>query len=162
MTQEHRIELCIEKVLVTVKLNGETVMYRIMRGEMRLRKTWFGRIPNCAGEIWWWDFTYYGRNPTEPDHLWNWQVRLGQYPDQYQLDHTREVHNNQPLPTHGADNGYSSWCELPDGHISSWSTTPTAVTPRGWPTSTESTSRRKTSTKQKGSLGVSIFTVSFT
>ena len=36
-----------------VKLDGETVMYRIMRDEMRLRKTWFGRIPNCDGEIWW-------------------------------------------------------------------------------------------------------------
>ena len=117
MTREHRIGLYVRKGLVTVKVDGKTVIYRIVRDELRLQETWFGRQSDSDGEVWWRNFTYYVRNATEPDHLWNWQALLGRYPDQYQLDRMLEVHANPPLPNHNPDNGYSSWVELPDGRI---------------------------------------------
>ena len=92
-------------------------MHRIVKDELPLRETWFGRGPESTGDVGWRDFTYYVSNPTEPDHLWNWQARLGQYPDQYQIDRMLELHSNPPLENHRPDNGYSSWVELPDSRI---------------------------------------------
>jgi len=117
LTSFHRVRLEVQKGLATAKLDGKTVMSRIIRDEVSLQPTWFGRIPENNGDIWWRDFTYYVRNQTEPDHLWSWQAKLGQYPDQYQLDRMLELHSNPPSKSHRPDNGYSSWVELPDGSI---------------------------------------------
>lgn len=117
MTSFHQIRLQIVKGLVTVRVDGKTVMYQIIRDEMPLRETWFGRIPENNGHIWWRDLTYDVGNQTEPHHLWSWQAKLGAYPDQYQIDHMLELHSNPPSKDHRPDNGYSSWVQLPDGRI---------------------------------------------
>ena len=117
MTSFHRLHLEIKKGLVTVRVDGKPVIYRIIRDEMRLRETWFGTVPEDGGDIWWRDFVYHVKNQTEPDHLWGWQARLGKYPDQYQIEHMLELHSNPPSEKHRPDNGYSSWVELPDGRI---------------------------------------------
>src|SRR5205085_9138630 len=90
------------------------------------RETWFGRSPEGEGDIWWRNFSYYSKNQTEPDQFWNWDARLGQHPDQYQIDRILELQSNPPSEGHTPaapwlpgqpDNGYSSWVELPDGRI---------------------------------------------
>jgi len=87
-----------------------------MSSQLHLKLIWFGKSPECEGDVWFRDFAYYPRNQTEPDHLWVWQASLG-HPNQYQLDRIPKVYSNPPLARHGPDNGYSSWVELPDGRI---------------------------------------------
>ena len=113
----HHIRLQVGKGLVSVQLDGKTVIERIILDEMPLRETWFGRIGEGEGEIWWRSLTYFVRNPGQPDHLWTWWAKLGHHPDQYQIDHMLELHPNPPSKDHQPDNGYSSWVELPDGRI---------------------------------------------
>jgi hypothetical protein len=117
MTSFHRIRLQVRKGLVTVMLDGETVIHRIIKDERPLQETWFGRVPESNGEVWWRDFTYYAKNQTEPDYLWSWRAKRGEYPDQYQMNHMLELHRNWPSEGHRPDNGYSSWVELPDRRI---------------------------------------------
>ncbi len=117
MSSFHHIRLQVRKGLARVKLDGKMVMELIVRDEMPLRETWFGRIGEGEGEIWWRDFTYHTRNPSQPDHLWSWQAKLGQHPDEYQIAHMLELHANPPSKDHKPDNGYSSWVELPDRRI---------------------------------------------
>ena len=117
MTSFRRIRLEVRKGLVSIQMDGKTVIYAILLDERPLRETWFGRVPEGEGDIWWRDFYYYVDNGSEVDHLWSWQAKLDQYPDQYQLDRIMEVHNNPPLDGHAPDHGYSSWVELPDGSI---------------------------------------------
>jgi hypothetical protein len=107
----------VRKGLVEVAIDGKTVIYKIVRDEVPLRQTWFGKAREHEGEVWFRDLTYYHRNQTELDHLWSWQAKLGQYPDQYQMDRILEVHDNPPGEEQAPDNGYSSWVELPDGQI---------------------------------------------
>jgi len=133
MTSFRKVRMQVRKGLLTVELDGKTVIPAVIRDERPLAETWFGRAAEAQGDTWWRSFTYYARNPTEPDHLWTWQARLGQYPDQYQIDHMLELHSNPPSEGHLAspgfgnpvlrtergrpDNGYSSWTELPDGRV---------------------------------------------
>jgi hypothetical protein len=115
MTEFRRVVLRIRRGLAAVDVDGRTVMYAVLRDEMPLRETWFGRAG--MGESWWRSFSYRVRNATEPAHASTWQAQDGRHPDQYQLDHILEVHANPPGEGHRPDNGYSSWLELPDGRI---------------------------------------------
>ena len=118
MTSYRAIRLEVRKGLASVQVDGRAVMWAILRDEMPLRETWFGRVPESEGKVWWRGLYYYVDNPTEPDHLWSWQAGGGHYPDQYGLDRVMEVHANPPPPGGPPpDNGYSSWVEMPDGSI---------------------------------------------
>jgi sialidase-1 len=118
MTSYRTIRLEVRKGLASVQVDGQTVMWAILRDETPLRETWFGCVSESEGEVWWRGFYYYVDNPTEPDHLWVWQAAGGRYPDQYGLDRVMEVHANPPVPGgQRPDNGYSSWVEMPDGSI---------------------------------------------
>ena len=130
MTSFRRIRLEAKKGLVSIQVDGQTVMNTMLMDERPLRDPWAGLIPEPSreawfgsalegeGDIWWQSFYYCAVNPTEPDHLWSWQSKSGQYPDQYKLDRVMVVHDNPPRPDGlRPDNGYSSWVELPDGSI---------------------------------------------
>ena len=73
MTCFQQLRLEVHNGLATAKLGGETAMFRIIRDEMRLQETWFGRILENNGDVWRRDFTNCVRNQNEPDHLWSWQ-----------------------------------------------------------------------------------------
>ncbi len=53
---------------------------------------------------------------------WRWEAQSGQYPDQFRRDHVILVEQNKG----GGNNGYSSWCQMPDGTvvIADYTTTP--------------------------------------
>jgi hypothetical protein len=42
---------------------------------------------------------------------WDWKASSGNYPDQYQIDHTLELMGNPPVPYRLPDNGYSAFIE---------------------------------------------------
>ena len=117
-TKFRQIEVEIECGLLTIRVDGQVVIYNIIRDEWPLDDTWFGRIDGARGEIRWREVIYTVKNETEPDHSWSWESGSGAVPDQYQLDRMLELHSNPPRGDEGRpDHGYSSWVQLPNGEI---------------------------------------------
>ncbi len=106
---------CITRAACSASTSmGEDVLrYHVLR-EARWTPTYFGTAPDATGESWWQAVKYHVRNPTEPEHLWLWEMHRGAYPDQYEPDRVLELHaNTHAMP----DNGYSTWHQFADGEI---------------------------------------------
>ncbi|MDQ6706694.1 MAG: glycoside hydrolase, partial [Acidobacteriota bacterium] len=117
MTAPRGVRLEVISGRLQVSVDGKPVMHWVVMEEVPLRETYFGRVPESGGEIWWQEVRYETRNETEPAFVWHWRAADGKYPDQYQIDHCLDLRANPPHPGVTSDHGYSSWIERTDGSI---------------------------------------------
>lgn len=117
MTVPRRVRLDVVSGRLQVAVDGKPLMHWVVMGEVPLQETYFGRVPESTGEVWWQEVRYEVKNQTEPAFAWSWKADSGHHPDQYAIDHCLELRANPPRPDHRPDNGYSSWLEREDGSI---------------------------------------------
>ncbi|WP_438481333.1 sialidase family protein [Oleiharenicola lentus] len=80
------------------------------------QRTQFGQLGD-KGKSHWQRVTYRVFNPAQPVFVWQWLVKDGKWPDQYQRDRLIQIHSNPIGPKHRPDHGYTSWLQLKDGRI---------------------------------------------
>lgn len=118
LTQPHQIRMSAKRGRLEIGVDGKTVLNWVIIAEAPLRETYFGRLPDHAGSVFWNRVRYEVKNQTEPPFAWSWEASKGKLPDQYQIDRVLVVRANPPdNPNYSPDNGYSSWVQMPDGSI---------------------------------------------
>ena len=128
MTQWRHVRLSHRRGLAEVAVDGKTLLYH-KEGikEEGPRGSWanvgplnarshFGQF-GTEGKSCWRDVRYEVKNQTRPDVQWSWSAESGWWPDDYQRRRLVQIHVNVPGGIPWTDHGYSSWVELPDGHI---------------------------------------------
>jgi hypothetical protein len=117
MTASHTLRLQTSKGRMWVAVDGNPVIHGVMIKEWPLEETWFGCGRDAKGEARIEHVTYETANETEPGFHWSWTAKSARLPDQYVLDRMLEINPNPPVAGQSADNGYSSWLDLPGGEI---------------------------------------------
>lgn len=126
MSDYHKVTLHLRRGLMSVLVDGNlaasTIVHREealihdFHGANMLRRTGFGHY-GSAGRSMWRSVSYQVTNPTLPSVRWSWQANSGEWPDEYQRKRMIQIHANHPDQQPWPDHGYSSWVQMPDGHI---------------------------------------------